>query len=231
MTLILPSSFICPCCNHRFEGLTLRSTNELGGMTTDFRTYAQGFQPLAYALVICPDCGYTERSHCFGEPISEEIKTFVHLQITPSMRGNRLLAETRYEIAAKIANFSKTSPLAVARLLLRAAWCARDREPEGAAEKDFRRKAIARFMQALDDQDIAEEERLRALYLIGEEYRRIGELTESYKWFRVLIAYCEEHQTGQHWARLAHQQMEHPQEQFEKDEYFSQILPLNIEES
>jgi hypothetical protein len=68
------------------------------------------------------------------------------------MPGNRLLAETRYEIAAKIAEFSKKPPLGIAQFLLRAAWCAQDREPEGAAEKDCRRRAIAWFMQALDDQ-------------------------------------------------------------------------------
>jgi uncharacterized protein len=231
MTLILPSLVSCPCCQHRFEALILHSTNEFGGMTTDFRPYAGGFQPLAYALVTCPDCGYTERSHCFGEPIPEEIKTFVHLQITPCMSGNRLLAETRYEIAAKIAEFSKTSPLVIAQLLLRAAWCARDREPEGAAEKDCRRRAIAWLMQALDDQGITEEERLRALYLIGEEYRRIGELTESHKWFGVLITYCEERQTGQYWARLAQQQREHPRERFEKDEYLARICFYSSNES
>jgi uncharacterized protein (DUF2225 family) len=147
------------------------------------------------------------------------------------MPGNRLLAETRYEIAAKIAEFSKKPFLGIAQILLRAAWCARDREPEGAAEKDFRRRAINRFMQALDDRAITEEERLRAMYLIGEEYRRIGEQTEAHKWFLILIEYCEEHQTGQYWARLSQQQMEHPRERFEKDEYLARICFYSTNES
>jgi uncharacterized protein len=223
VTLVLPSFFTCPCCNLRFEGLTLRSTNELGGMTTDFRPYARGFQPLKYSLVTCPECGYTERSHHFGEPVPEDLKEFVRLQITPGIPGNRLLAETKFEIAATLADFLKKPPLVVAHLLLRAAWCAHDRDPECVAERDFRRRAIAWFKQALDNPDSTEEERLRAMYLIGEEYRRIGERTEAHKWFRILIAYCDENHSGNHWARLAQQQMEKPRERFEKDEYLASI--------
>jgi uncharacterized protein (DUF2225 family) len=228
MTLILPSSFICPCCGNRFEGLTLRSTNELGGMTTDFRAYARGFQPLAYALVTCPDCGFTERSHGFAEPIPECLKEFVRLEITPFIKGKRLLTETRYEVATKIAEFSKKPPVAIAGLLLRAAWCAHDREPEGDAEKDYRRRAIDRFTQALDDREIAEEERLRSMYLIGEEFRRIGERIEAHKWFRMLIVYCTENRIGEHWARLAQEQMEQPREKFDQDDYLARICLYSL---
>jgi uncharacterized protein (DUF2225 family) len=199
-------------------------------MTTDFREYAQGIQPLSYYLVTCPGCGYTERSHRFGKPIPEELKEFVHLQIAPLITENRPPAETRYEIAAKMAEFSKKPLVDIAGLLLKAAWCAEDREQDTSSAKDYRRRAIAFFIQALDSPDISEEERLRSMYLIGEEYRRIGEVMEAEKWFQMLIAYCGDQKSRIHWARLAWQQMEYPREKFYKDEYLARICLKSLGE-
>jgi uncharacterized protein (DUF2225 family) len=199
-------------------------------MTTDFRPYAGGFQPLSFALLICPVCGYTARSHRFGDPVPDGMKEFVRGSITPFLPRRDVLAETKYEIAAKIAEFSSNSSLVIADLLLRAAWCAGDRKRGCMEEIEFRKRAITWFVRALDDPVTLEEQRFRAMYLCGEEYRRIGDLTESGRWFRLLIAYCQEQKGGHSWARLAEQQLEHPRDRFEKDEYFPKILLFDVEE-
>ena len=61
-------------------------------------------------------------------------------------------------------------------LLLRAAWCCVD-EGDSEAERFFRRKAAWKFEEALGSFDgVGREERAVLTYLVGELWRRIGDL-------------------------------------------------------
>jgi hypothetical protein len=71
----------------------------------------------------------------------------------------------------------------VADLLLRAAWCCVD-EADTEAERFFRRKAAWKFEEALSSYDgVAREERAVLTYLVGELWRRVGDVRQATAWF------------------------------------------------
>ena len=66
---------------------------------------------------------------------------------------------------------------------MRAAWCCVD-EFDTEAERYFRRKAAWRFAEALASYDgVPPLERPVLTYLVGELWRRIGDLTQAESWF------------------------------------------------
>ena len=57
-------------------------------------------------------------------------------------------------------------------------------ERDTEAERYFRRQAAWRFQQALADFDgVARDERARVTYLVGELWRRVGDIERARAWF------------------------------------------------
>ena len=127
-------------------------------------------------------------------------------------RANGLRA--KYEAAAKVAEWQGVESRQIADLLLRAAWCCVD-EDDIEAERYFRRLAAWSFEQALGSYDgVAQEERAVLTYLVGELWRRIGDIQQARQWFdRVSDELVDPE--AQHWIlAAAEQQRTDPQEWF-----------------
>ena len=120
----------------------------------------------------------------------------------------------KYEAAAKVAEWAGAEPRQVADLLLRAAWCCVD-EGDVEAERYFRRKAAWAFEQALSAYDgVAREERAVLTYLVGELWRRAGDLKAARQWFEQVPHELTDAGSQQWVLDAARQQKDCPREWF-----------------
>ena len=101
----------------------------------------------------------------------------------PALARPTVTGSEKYEAAAKVAEWQGAEPRYVADLLLRAAWCCVD-EGDIEAERYFRRHAAWAFERSLANYDgVPREERAVITYLVGELWRRVGDLKQARDWF------------------------------------------------
>lgn len=215
MTTLRQIELICPICENNFQSQAVVTTNAFGGKRTDFHEHAAGTQPLAYLIHMCDECGYSggERDFNHEGEVSPVLKEHVLNELAPRVTVSTT-GSGKYEAAAKVAEWQGLEERHIADLLLRAAWCCVD-EGDMEAERYFRRHAAWMFEQALAKYDsIPSDERAVLTYLVGELWRRIGDLQESRIWFEKVPDEIVD--TGlQHWViAAAAQQQTDPQEWF-----------------
>jgi uncharacterized protein (DUF2225 family) len=215
MTTLRQIELSCPICGNSFQSQAVVSTNAFGGKRTDFHERAAGTQPLAYLIHMCNECGYSggERDFTQDADVSPLLKEHVLNELAPYALPSSP-GSNKYEAAAKVAEWQGLDQRHVADLLLRAAWCCVD-EGDVEAERYFRRHAAWAFERALAVYDgVADDERAVLTYLVGELWRRIGDLQKSRDWFdRVGDEILDE--SSQHWIiAAAERQRTDPQEWF-----------------
>jgi uncharacterized protein (DUF2225 family) len=215
MTTLRQIELSCPICGNSFQSQAVVSTNAFGGKRTDFHERAAGTQPLAYLVHMCIECGYSgcERDFTGVTEVSPLVREHVLNELAPNAPSS-VTGSAKYEAAAKVAEWQGVEPRQIADLLLRAAWCCVD-EGDIEAERYFRRLAAWSFEQALSSYDgVGVEERAVLTYLIGELWRRIGDLHQAREWFDRVPDEIVDLQ-GQHWIEAAaEQQRTDPQEWF-----------------
>ncbi|MGH7719924.1 MAG: DUF2225 domain-containing protein [Gemmatimonadaceae bacterium] len=216
MTTLRQIDLTCPICSNRFSSQAVLSTNSFGGKRTDFHERAAGTQPLPYFIHMCARCGYAGSEREFGEEaeVSPMLKEHVWDELAPRVPAGIVIGSEKYEFAAKVAIWQGCEPRRVADLLLRAAWCCVD-EGDVEAERYFRRQAGWMFERALASFDgVEREERAVLTYLVGELWRRVGEMKRAAEWFaRVPDEITNE--TVQQWVvDAARQQRDCPREWF-----------------
>jgi len=216
MTTLQQIELHCPICESTFRSQAVVSTNSFGGKRTDFHERAAGTQPLPYLVHTCGRCGYSGAERDFSEEaeVTPMLREHVWNELTPRLPTEALSGSEKYELAAKIAEWQSMEPRHIADLLLRAAWCCVD-EGDIEAERYFRRHAAWMFERALARYDgVPGEERAVLTYLVGELWRRIGDLNQSRDWFdKVGDEIVDE--SSQHWiVAAAEQQRSDPQEWF-----------------
>jgi uncharacterized protein (DUF2225 family) len=126
--------------------------------------------------------------------------------------GREPFGAERYLLAARCHEYlNDDEPLDLADYYLRGAWCARstgDRE----LERECQREAIVRLQGAIDGGLVAEVDRARALYLIGELSRRCGDFGKAVDLFSQLESASAESAEIEEvepafFARLAHRML------------------------
>jgi uncharacterized protein (DUF2225 family) len=186
MTSLQPIDLVCPVCDNHFRSQAVVSTNSFGGKRTDFHERAAGMQPLPYLVHSCTACGFSgvERSFVEGSDVSPQVRSQVLTVLTPRVAQHQIdTPSERYHAAAQVAEWRGDHPRHIADLLLRAAWCCVD-DSDHEGERYFRRAAAARFAEALESQhSVPEPERAVLTYLIGELWRRIGDIQQAEAWF------------------------------------------------
>ena len=216
MTTLNLIELTCPVCENAFRSQTVVATNAFGGKRTDFHERAAGMQPLPYFVHMCTHCGYAGVERDFSEQIDlgDEIRGHVWSDLATALLRELPSGSLKYDHAAKVAEWQGNDPRYLADLYLRAAWCCVD-ERDIEAERYFRRKAAARFAEALEQFDgVAIEERAVITYLIGELWRRIGNDDRALEWFDKVPDEVTE-PVAQAWVlEVAQQQRESPREWF-----------------
>ena len=216
MTTLNLIELTCPVCENAFRSQTVVATNAFGGKRTDFHERAAGMQPLPYFVHMCTHCGYAGVERDFSEQIDlgDQIRDRVWSDLATALLRELPSGSLKYDHAAKVAEWQGNDPRYLADLYLRAAWCCVD-ERDIEAERYFRRKAAARFAEALEQFDgVAIEERAVITYLIGELWRRIGNDERALEWFDKVPDEVTE-PVAQAWVlEVAQQQRESPREWF-----------------
>ena len=183
MTILEPIRLTCPCCSAGVVSKQVVTTNALGGKRTDFHERAAGTQPLPYRVHMCATCGFTGTTEEYTEAdVGPMLREHVWDELAPKVI-EATTGSAKYEAAAKIAAWQSAEPRSVAELLLRAAWCCVD-EDDIEAERYFRRHAAWKFEEALWDYfGVPRDERAVLTYLVGELWRRVGDVRLARTWF------------------------------------------------
>lgn len=216
MTTLRHIGLTCPICSNRFESQAVLSTNSFGGKRTDFHERAAGAQPLPFFIHMCSRCGYagSERDFSDEAEVSPLLKEHVWDELAPRLAAGALTGSEKYEAAAKVAIWQGCEPRRIADLLLRAAWCCVD-EGDIEAERFFRRQAAWMFERSLASFDgVEQEERAVLTYLVGELWRRVGDLSKGRDWFNAVEGEVVSLQTQQWVVDAARQQRDCPREWF-----------------
>jgi uncharacterized protein (DUF2225 family) len=212
MTTQLDIELRCPNCNDLFDSKSLMSTNTFGKKTTDFYNQTYGSSPLPLLIHTCPTCGYTGNLGEFENiKIEKRIKDLIAKNITSLVKNEDIFPGRQYEYAAWIASWSGSASIEIGRLYHMAAWCCYD---DGRKEKenDYRKKAIEYFTRALEKDEVKDYQIIFLSYLIGELYRRVGELENANFWFERVINVVGEDPNLQRMIKLADQQKNNPKE-------------------
>jgi uncharacterized protein (DUF2225 family) len=215
MTTLQQIELRCPVCETRFRSQAVVSTNSFGGKRTDFHERAAGTQPLPYLVHMCGRCGFSGAEGDFSTAdVRPPLRERVWSELAPSVGTQPATGSEKYEAAAKVAEWQGASQRQVADLLLRAAWCCVD-EDDVEAERYFRRKAAWAFERALAMYDaLARDERAVVTYLVGELWRRVGDVRVARSWFDRVPSEVTD-LTSQHWiVEAASQQRDRPREWF-----------------
>jgi uncharacterized protein len=215
MTTLRQIELRCPVCDNEFKSQSVVSTNAFGGKRTDFHERAAGTQPLAYLIHMCSACGYSGAESDFksAAEVSPVLKLQVFRELTPH-HPSFIAGSEKYEAAAKVARWQGMDQRHIADLLLRAAWCCVD-EGDTEAERYFRRQAARAFEEALKSYDgVPREERAILTYLVGELWRRVGDMQASEHWFESVAGEVTDRESQQWIMDAADQQRINPREWF-----------------
>lgn len=187
MTTIRKAHMKCPCCRRRFPTRILTSTNNGGSYSTDLHVRAAGLQPLEFIIHTCTRCGYSGSGCDFDDPRpSADLEALVYENIRPLIRKERPHSARKYEYAAWIANWRGDPYWKVGELYLRAAWRCEDLGWKD-QERHYRLKAIGHLEVAVLIDKLPGTDRAKYSYLIGENYRRIGDPARAAVWFERAI--------------------------------------------
>ena len=216
MTTLQQIELRCPICDTRFRSQAVVSTNSFGGKRTDFHERAAGTQPLPYLVHMCSRCGYSGAERDFAEEadVSPMLKEHVWNELAPCITCGSVVGSEKYEAAAKVAEWQGMEPRHLADLLLRAAWCCVD-EGDIEAERYYRRRAAWMFERSLESYDgVARDERAVLTYLVGELWRRVGDVRQANQWLERVPDEITDVPSQQWVIDAARQQRDCPREWF-----------------
>ncbi len=209
MTTVRQEKVKCPSCQKALTINVLGSTNSVG-CYTDFHRITMGYAPLPIQINTCPDCGFSGYRQDFGAKLDKKLKTQIGTLITPLCQAEDLNAGRRYELHAKIREIAGDNDWELAHEYLKGAWAAFDEQTVN--EAHLRQLAINYFEKALAEQLVPPDEEPNITYLIGELYRRIGEIEVAHRYFNQVIQQAETTPSWQDMAKYAIQQRDNPQE-------------------
>jgi uncharacterized protein len=218
MTMLQRIDLTCPVCSRAFSSEKALASNACVRKRTDFHEVTIGVQPLPYLVHTCLTCGYTGDDDDFGAEAQVAPRVVAHVwdELTPKLPPGPLTGSEKYEFAAKVAEWQSAAPEHIGELLLRAAWCCVD-EDDVEAERYFRRKAAWMFEAALESWDgVAPDARAVLTYLVGELWRRAGDVKRAAAWFDRVPSEVVAPLRQQWVVNAARQQRDNPHEWFER---------------
>lgn len=174
MTTMMPKKFKCALCGNINECEIVASTNNFGGMDTEFRSYAVGWDTLDAYMQTCSNCGYT------AYELDKEIKDVPSVKkiveeffAKEKCEKKSFPAYKKYELAARIFIATRVRNEKVAETFLRAAWLADD-DHQFSFAQTYRKQSAELFVKVLPFERDASRKAER-LFRLAEIYRRSGQ--------------------------------------------------------
>ena len=214
MTTIVPVEITCSCCGVTYGSRKVTHIVNLGPVTTDILEMTPGEQPIRFQVFTCPSCGYTTSS-TDNEQVDDETRRTVAELITPRLREMEPSPARNWEFLAVLQEAKGLDNFGVGSIYLRAVWCA-SLDGQKAEEREYRRKVIEYFQRAFAREGVMEDRAYWTAYLIGEMYRRLGDIKNARTWFDTVINFNQKHHDRDFWVKLALQQKTDPVEYIRK---------------
>ena len=180
MTTMLSEECNCALCGAINQCNSLSSTNNFGGLDTEFRSYAVGTDPLTVYLQTCAVCGYT--SYDLGKKLTPKAVATVRAIVekfysVEKCNKKQMLPYKQYELAALIMKARRVAGEDVAETFLRAAWMADD-DKQNLLAKHYRKRAADILSKKLPEEKDSGTQ-AEQMFRLAEIYRRSGEFQLS----------------------------------------------------
>lgn len=216
MTRITEWDFICPNCTATFQSRLILSTTLIGPTHTDFYRHTVTGNPAQFSVHSCHQCGFSGDLDAFEGTVSQDIGALIAERLPPltaEMQASK--PWLKFDHAAQIAIWSGAPFQQIADLFLGAARVCQDHDnPE--EERGFRANAADFLTMAVVNRDFDPDGLPRATYLVGELYRRAGDLPKAREWLNRAEALARP-LDGLGWlADLAARQRDDPGEYIER---------------
>lgn len=175
----------CPCCGWKFLGKLTRDYQPrpiITGRSTDFRPLAENYSFLLNRIEACVKCGFAYEVDDFEEQnLSKDLKEKIK-SASQEREDKELTPQEKCSFYAKTLFMLDAPVMEVAGAYLHASWaCAVSNDVAGATEN--RREAVKYFVSALKNSKLPNNDKAKFTYLVGELYRRIGEVGTARRWF------------------------------------------------
>lgn len=186
----------CPICNKEFTTKKVRTSKlRLLKQDGDFMPYYEGENPIKYKVFVCPKCGFAateDKYDSVSKAAKEKIKKEVSSKWKKRSYGNMRTVDEAIE-TCKLALYEgqllEESRVYLGSISLNIAWLYRMKEDEE-QENRFLQITKKLYEEAYYKEDLfnTNMDELKLSYLIGELYRRFGDVKSAVKWFNLVIS-------------------------------------------
>lgn len=193
---VYEKQFECPVCEVAFAAPVARfGKSRIVSQDTDLKQNYEPFDPTAYDVVVCKDCGYAESVTSFEKVLPEKTKEQLLEIVKPDFKGRTYPMELTTEMSLErfyimlVCNEVKKGNFGIrAYSYLKMAWICRN--AEDIRESEYLRQALENFKLALQKETppIAGMDESAVSYIIGELERRMGNDDEALRWFSTIVS-------------------------------------------
>lgn len=184
----------CPVCSGTFSATRMRSRLSMLKQDSDFCTYYKEANPNYYTIWVCPTCGYAAQDTYFEETPAavHSIRSFLAARkVNVNFAGERTCEQAiaTYKLAIFFAEMGGIISSRLASLYLKLAWLYREAE-QSAEELVVLDKARIHYEQAFltENTPFGNMTQLTLEYLIGELFRRTGQLPQALNYLGKVVA-------------------------------------------
>lgn len=193
-TYLFDSETLCPVCEKKFPVIMVRSSKlRLDKIDSDLRQRFFDFEPLWYAVWICPHCYYANFNFEFKQ-VSDALKKKIMEQgqelkakLAVNFSSPRKIDEvfTSYYMILQTLQVGKIDPGKTAKIWLRLSWLYSDVEDDEMYAFTSQ-KALEAYSESYFNtrRDTSVEQDQRLTLLLGELCLRVGQKEEALKHFR-----------------------------------------------
>jgi len=180
MTTMQQKDCQCSLCGTLNQCGVVTSTNNFGGLDTEFRSHAVGLDPLIVYVQTCSGCGYTSYDLAKALPpavVPKVRETLEQFYASEKLDKTAMPTYKQYELLAYVLTVEGRAAKNVAETFLRAAWTAEDSAQKILA-RNYRKKAAELLeiqLPAEQDESTQAEQQFR----LAEIYRRCGEFEKA----------------------------------------------------
>lgn len=183
----------CPVCETDFEATRIR-VRALNAMRreTDLHTIYEGFNPLHYAMDVCPECLYAGGAEDWGDCDAELRDALFRDRDdrAQAVGGMRFLGERDPQtgiaatlLALRCGEIRGITARKRASILHKLAWLARE-VGDDEQERQYLTLAREEYDRVYrEDTEISEAAAVRVSFLLGELAFRLGDPAEAIRWF------------------------------------------------
>lgn len=187
----------CIHCKQKFTSKNVRSKFvKVKSYDTDFCPHytSEDANPILYTPYVCPHCGFSftgDFSKYFPPHIAVEIQTKVSDNWVPQDYGQiRTIdqAINAYKLTVYCATLKKEKHISIGGLYMRIAWLYRSKGSEE-HEHRFLKLSLQQYLDSYSTDDFrgTQVSDVKLLYLLGDIYRRVGDIEHAVLYFSKVI--------------------------------------------